>query len=113
MSPHADFTVHFGMDHKLGNLWLDSDQLYIVSCLQLKDEDVAIVKMDATSNDVSGSYEVHGFPTLYWAPKDAKDSPVRYEVSVLVPLHMLRVESGYNSLEGSIFLKCHACIQLQ
>lgn len=50
-------------------------------CLQLKDEDIAIVKMDATSNDVSGPYEVRGFPTIYWAPKDSKDSPVRYEVS--------------------------------
>lgn len=50
-------------------------------CLQLKDEDVAIVKMDATNNDVSATYEVRGFPTLYWAPKDAKDSPVRYEVT--------------------------------
>ena len=50
-------------------------------CLQLKDEDIAVVKMDATSNDVSGPYEVRGFPTIYWAPKDAKDSPVRYEVS--------------------------------
>jgi hypothetical protein len=112
MSPHADFTVHFGMNHKLGNLWLDSDQLYIVSCLQLKDEDVAIVKMDATNNDVSGPYEVRGFPTLYWAPKDAKDSPVRYEVSVVVPPHMLRVESECNSEEGGILLMCHACIPL-
>jgi hypothetical protein len=50
-------------------------------CLQLKDEDVAMVKMDATNNDVSSPYEVHGFPTLYWAPKGAKHSPVRYEVS--------------------------------
>jgi len=46
---------------------------------KLKDEDIAIVKMDATSNDVSGPYEVRGFPTIYWAPKDSKDSPVRYE----------------------------------
>ncbi|PNF35559.1 Protein disulfide-isomerase A3 [Cryptotermes secundus] len=46
---------------------------------KLKDEDVAIVKMDATNNDVSATYEVRGFPTLYWAPKDTKDSPVRYE----------------------------------
>jgi hypothetical protein len=50
--------------------------------MQLKDEDVAIVKMDATNNDVSGPYEVRGFPTLYWAPKNGKDSPIRYEVSV-------------------------------
>lgn len=56
-------------------------------CLQLKDEDVAIVKMDATNNDVSGPYEVRGFPTLYWAPKGAKDSPVRYEVSASSSAH--------------------------
>lgn len=46
---------------------------------KLKDEDVAIVKMDATANDVPASYEVRGFPTLFWLPKDSKDSPVKYE----------------------------------
>lgn len=58
-------------------------------CLQLKGEDIAIVKMDATSNDVSGPYEVRGFPTIYWAPKDSKDSPVRYEVSGSHYVHVL------------------------
>lgn len=37
--------------------------------------------MDATTNDVSGPFDVRGFPTLYWAPKDKKDSPVRYDVN--------------------------------
>ncbi|XP_066158872.1 protein disulfide-isomerase A3 [Euwallacea fornicatus] len=46
---------------------------------KLKDEDVAIVKMDATANDVTAPFDVRGFPTLYWAPKDKKDSPVRYD----------------------------------
>ncbi|XP_020288215.1 protein disulfide-isomerase A3 [Pseudomyrmex gracilis] len=46
---------------------------------KLADEDVDIVKMDATANDVPAPYEVRGFPTLYWAPKDAKDNPVKYE----------------------------------
>ncbi|CAH1134868.1 unnamed protein product [Ceutorhynchus assimilis] len=46
---------------------------------KLKDEDVSIVKMDATANDVTGPFDVRGFPTLYWAPKDKKSSPVRYE----------------------------------
>ncbi|XP_054278319.1 protein disulfide-isomerase A3-like [Macrosteles quadrilineatus] len=46
---------------------------------KMKDEDVEIVKMDASNNDVSGPFEVRGFPTLYWAPKDNKASPVRYE----------------------------------
>lgn len=46
---------------------------------KMKNEDVAIVKMDATNNDVTGTFDVRGFPTIYWAPKDSKDSPVRYE----------------------------------
>lgn len=45
----------------------------------LKGEDVSIVKMDATANDVPTTFEVRGFPTLYWLPKDSKDSPKRYE----------------------------------
>lgn len=39
--------------------------------------------MDATANDVPGPYDVRGFPTLYWIPKDSKDAPVQYEVSIL------------------------------
>ncbi|XP_057666864.1 protein disulfide-isomerase A3 [Diorhabda carinulata] len=46
---------------------------------KLKDEDVFIVKMDATANDVPSTYEVRGFPTLFWLPKDFKDSPIKYE----------------------------------
>ncbi|KAJ8678737.1 hypothetical protein QAD02_014524 [Eretmocerus hayati] len=46
---------------------------------KLADEDVAIVKFDATANDVPQPYEVRGFPTLFWVPKDSKDSPVKYE----------------------------------
>lgn len=44
---------------------------------KLKDEDVAIVKLDATANDVPPQFEVRGFPTLFWLPKGA--SPVKYE----------------------------------
>ena len=35
--------------------------------------DVVIAKMDATANDKMPGYEVSGFPTLYFAPKNAKD----------------------------------------
>lgn len=35
--------------------------------------------MDATANDVPSTFDVRGFPTLYWVPKDNKNSPVRYE----------------------------------
>lgn len=46
---------------------------------KMADEDVEIVKMDATANDVPAPFEVHGFPTLYWMPKNLKSSPQRYE----------------------------------
>lgn len=46
---------------------------------KLKNEAVAIVKMDATANDVPPAFEVRGFPTLFWLPKDAKTKPVKYE----------------------------------
>jgi len=35
-------------------------------------EDVEIVKMDATANDVPPQFDVKGFPTLYWLPKGSK-----------------------------------------
>lgn len=46
---------------------------------KLADEDVAIVKVDATANDVPPLFEVRGFPTLFWLPKDSKSKPVKYE----------------------------------
>jgi len=47
---------------------------------KLKDEDsVTIAKMDATANDVPATYNVKGFPTIYFAPKDAKDAPRQYQ----------------------------------
>ncbi|XP_034245392.1 protein disulfide-isomerase A3 [Thrips palmi] len=46
---------------------------------KLKDEDVEIVKMDASNNDVPSPFEVRGFPTLYWVPKNSKSKPVKYE----------------------------------
>lgn len=45
----------------------------------MKGEEVSIVKMDATANDVPPTFDVRGFPTLYWLPKNKNDSPVRYE----------------------------------
>lgn len=48
---------------------------------KLKDEPgVDIVKLDATANDIPDLFTVHGFPTLYWFPKDTK-TPVKYEGS--------------------------------
>ncbi|CAK9799830.1 Protein disulfide-isomerase A3 [Anthophora plagiata] len=46
---------------------------------KLANEDVEIVKFDATANDVPVQYEVRGFPTLFWVPKDSKNNPIKYE----------------------------------
>ncbi|CAD6184210.1 unnamed protein product [Caenorhabditis auriculariae] len=45
---------------------------------KLKNEDVIIAKMDATANDVPPLFEVRGFPTLFWLPKNSKSNPVPY-----------------------------------
>lgn len=45
--------------------------------------------MDATANDVPEPYDIRGFPTLYWSPKDKKDAPVQYDVSVLYICHQV------------------------
>merc|ERR1711874_531456 len=44
---------------------------------KMTNEEVEIVKMDATANDVPPAFDVKGFPTLYWLPKDTK-KPVSY-----------------------------------
>ncbi len=36
--------------------------------------------MDATANDVPRQYEVKGYPTIYFVPKDDKQNPIKYEV---------------------------------
>nr|XP_039271596.1 protein disulfide-isomerase A3-like [Styela clava] len=41
-------------------------------------DDLVIAKMDATANEVPSNYQVSGFPTIYWAPKDNKENPVKY-----------------------------------
>ena len=45
---------------------------------KMMDEDVEIVKMDATANDVPPEFNVRGFPTLFWLPKGSKQ-PKNYE----------------------------------
>ncbi|XP_058831651.1 protein disulfide-isomerase A3 [Topomyia yanbarensis] len=53
--------------------------IYEELATKLKDEDVSVVKMDATANDVPPTFDVRGFPTLYWLSKDDKSNPKRYE----------------------------------
>jgi protein disulfide isomerase family A protein 3 len=44
-----------------------------------KESNIVIAKMDATENDVPSQYEVQGFPTIYFAPKNSKNSPRKFE----------------------------------
>lgn len=46
---------------------------------KLAEEDVEIVKFDATANDAPPQFNVRGFPTIFWLAKDSKNSPVSYE----------------------------------
>lgn len=68
---------------------------------KLKEEPgVDIVKMDATANDIPDAFTVHGFPTLYWYPKDTK-TPVKYEGSRdLNDLLAYVAKQATNELEG-------------
>lgn len=68
---------------------------------KLKDEPgVDIVKMDATANDIPDLFEVHGFPTLYWFPKNTK-TPKKYEGSrELTALLNYVAEFATDELEG-------------
>uniref|UniRef100_A0A672PGB0 protein disulfide-isomerase n=1 Tax=Sinocyclocheilus grahami TaxID=75366 RepID=A0A672PGB0_SINGR len=43
------------------------------------DPNIVIAKMDATANDVPSSYEVRGFPTIYFSPAGQKQNPKKYE----------------------------------
>ncbi|KAL7840830.1 hypothetical protein AOLI_G00261530 [Acnodon oligacanthus] len=44
------------------------------------EKNLVIAKMDTTANDVPhNSYQVEGFPTIYFAPSDKKQSPIKFE----------------------------------
>lgn len=55
--------------------------------------------MDATANDVPAGFDVRGFPTLYWVPKDSK-KPVRYEVSIF----LLRVAHEMEEILSNVMI---------
>ncbi|XP_035268296.1 protein disulfide-isomerase A4-like [Anguilla anguilla] len=44
------------------------------------EKNLVIAKMDATGNDIPHeSYKVEGFPTIYFAPSNSKQNPVKFE----------------------------------
>uniref|UniRef100_A0A665WCE8 Protein disulfide-isomerase A4 n=1 Tax=Echeneis naucrates TaxID=173247 RepID=A0A665WCE8_ECHNA len=61
------------------------------------EKNLVIAKMDATANDVpNDSYKVEGFPTIYFAPSNSKQSPIK-------------LEGGDRTIDGlSKFIENHA-----
>lgn len=45
------------------------------------ESNVVLAAMDAVENDIPKPYEVTGFPTIYFVPKDKKSNPISYDVS--------------------------------
>jgi len=43
------------------------------------EKNIVIAKVDATANDIPPYYEVRGFPTIFFAPKNGKSNPRKYE----------------------------------
>ncbi|XP_075936670.1 protein disulfide-isomerase A4 [Anarhichas minor] len=44
------------------------------------EKNLVIAKMDATANDVPNeSFKTEGFPTIYFAPSDSKQNPIKFE----------------------------------
>ena len=42
-------------------------------------KDLVIAKLDATANDTPDGYQVGGFPTIYFAPRNKKEAPIKFE----------------------------------
>jgi len=39
---------------------------------EMIDEDIEIIKFDAMANEIPAGFEINGYPTLFWLPKNSK-----------------------------------------
>ncbi|XP_059175392.1 protein disulfide-isomerase A4-like [Physella acuta] len=56
------------------------EPIYAELATKLKHEkNLVIAKIDATANDLPDNYSASGYPTIYFAPSNNKNSPIKYE----------------------------------
>merc|ERR1712088_1245787 len=91
VSDKSDFQQElseFGLEHVAGDKpvvtarqgglkYKMTEEFSMETLKAMKDENLEIVKMDATANDVPPQFDVRGFPTIFWLPKDSKN-PTSY-----------------------------------
>jgi len=67
---------------------------------KMREEEVEIVKMDATANDVPPSFSVSGFPTLFWIPSTTKKAESYNGGRELNDFIKFIAEKATNELQG-------------